>query len=63
MTDAREKLIKELIETFEIKADGKQRKLPNWSNIADWIIEDRKRVEKEYEIIKEKAWKYDQLCK
>ncbi len=30
---------------------------------ADWVITDRRRIEKEYEVIKEKAWKYDQLCK
>lgn len=35
----------------------------NTAYIAEFILADRKRIEKEMEPIREKAWKYDQLCK
>lgn len=58
--DERERLIEEL----KLKhAEYSFRGYLTDEEIADFILEDRKRIEKEYEEIKEKAWKYDQLCK
>ncbi len=31
--------------------------------VADWHLAEVKRMQEEIEILKEKAWKYDQLCK
>lgn len=54
----REKLMNELVELW-----GKNHTCWRSSVVVDFILNDRKRIEKEYEVIKEKAWKYDQLCK
>lgn len=57
--DSREKLVKELADKKIFDSEG----MVDPQTLINFILKDRERIEKEYSIIKEKAWKYDELCK